>query len=225
MTTRISYANIEDVIADRLRAQSYPDKARLSSRLKQLRNIANIPKSGTTNRGPRARYGLADIVQISLVFECVQRSVATLRAAMVITTYWSTLERSVCAAWVDREKDGGDGTFALLFLEEVDGFAKRDSAIEWVKYLTVRRDAGEVVLPLVVTGRGSDLFPKGATGQFPAGVNLPPQEGATLIHLTTFVKNLVQRLDRHAVCSELEFTRYCEDVMARPDPQRDIAGS
>ncbi len=182
----VAYSHMLACIAAQLEISAHQDMKRLEARLKQLRSKAQIPPPATRNLGPNARYAFSELWKLTVIFAAVDSSVDTLRAAIMVKTYWTDIFSGMAEAWLSRESHSTDPVFLQMFSGVIDGFTKYDDVQDWID-LEAKRQATGAPLPLVSIGRMSILFSSKTAGRLPPKTKYRSRTACTLINVSTLV--------------------------------------
>jgi hypothetical protein len=206
-------------IAAQLELTAHQDMKRLEARLKQLRSQAQIPPSASRNVGPNARYDLSELWKLVVVFEMIELSVDTLRAAMITDMYWPIIDMALANCWLSRQTHKNDPIFLQVFGGLVDGFTKSDKSsykpLEWVNAEGRKQSLGKP-LPLVWIDRMSILFSIESAGRLPPNNEFRHQTGCTLINLTDLVVRTASTMIETKVLTSIELDKYFKSKIEKP---------
>lgn len=220
-------SDCESILADMFEVEE-SDRSKLRARLKQLQRL-DWPAAETVGQGPKERYWLEDLLQLVIVFELIELSMTTSRAAELARYFWPTFANAAANAWIEyqaeRERRGeieprGDAPrpqsvnwrpiLALIDVKDFDGLNKRDSLKEWKAARSAPLANGKKrSLPrLVVTGRLDALFNNSVS--IGAEFNDAETRRAGVIDLTKVTAALIRRMEERDFFSALDFEYWCE---------------
>jgi len=214
----VSYGQMLACVAAQLDLTTHQDMKRLEARLKQLRSKAQIPPQGARNLGPNARYDFSELWKLCFVFAMVDLSVDTLRAAMIISFYWQTIDVALADAWISRETHANDPIFVEAFPGLIDGFTKLDKPLDWIRAEGLKQQS-QKPLPLIWVDRMSVLFSTDSAGRFPPNQDFRPRVGCTLINLTALAIKIGSIIVEKNFLSFVELDEYFLDIRFAADKE------
>lgn len=228
LSASLRLSAVENILAD-LYEVSFTDRSKLRARIKLLQR-QGWPAAAAVGQGPRAAYWLEEILQLALVFELIELSMTTARAAELTRHFWPTLSNAIANAWIEhqaeqerrgsipRRADGGDRligkgrwspTLVLIDAQDYDGLNKRDNLMEWQ---ASRSKSAQVYhhrpTRILVVGHLDKLFNNEMS--VGSGMDDIATRRAAVVDLTKFVAAVVDQLEERKLIDGLHFEYWCE---------------